>query len=791
VKVGLPRPLALVSALMLRSALMRRIGVGMALVAATLVLASSVVGSLSLSNTQAVERDLGEFDFGTQLPVALKPGSVVPVVDLAATAAAVVVSSGDLRLTEQPQQRLAFVEADWQANPFPLRYELVSGRWPQSPGEVATSRPVSGTVHVLGDVPLRVVGQLLDRYDRHGFTVAAGLGTWSSWHVADLSIRFPNTLASPTYLWSGDADAGLDVLTEVAAKHGVNAEDARGQMSGLLLEREQYLATDKATAAKRFPLVLGFPVAIVPLLAGVICGGLAARWSRRVSTQLQQIGVPQPLTVASRILATLMATVAGAVVGCVVAAVAGWALRPLLDAAANQPLAPFAIGWGDMMLVLAGSLIGSLIGMFSSGLVRAAKGVRFGAKSRRVAAGIASLGLVSQLAGPDDGIAMTVTYSLLAVTVSLLSPDVLTLLLESTKRRGMSTQLGAAMLMPRQGFVAALLAPLTLVISLSGGAIAITAGQLTAANAQLTASIPPGFAVLRTLDTSSPVPASIRTRFEEVTGLSNPVVSWGAGMKDLSRGFQGEPRLFSSVTDIERWLGHPLTAEQATALQSGALGLFGPAEGKVAISPAEGRWVDMTHVQIEAPKEWAANYGGILLEPAVNRLRLNRVNEEITYASVSVDQQISVADAAARLGIDPGYIVFNKSPAPYSLPSSFRWALAALCVVAAGLMMILVTGQAKALRPQLAALKAIGIPQAWIAQVHGFQVSLVCLTCGVLGLGVVAGGNLILWVATPNALVPAASPLSLLVVVAITLVGALAGMISGLLTLRSSERSVF
>lgn len=785
------RPLGLVSALMMRSALMRRIGVAMALVAAALVLASSVVGSLSLANSQAAERDLGEFEFGAQLPVALTPGSAIPRVDMTATASAVLVSSGDLRVTEQPQTRAAFIETNWQANPLPLRYQLVSGRWPRSAGEVATSAPVGASVHVLGDVAVQVVGEVVDRYDRHGFTIAAAPGTWSSWHVADLSTRFPNTLATATYLWIGDRDAGLDALALVAAKHGMSAASARGQMSGLLLERDQYLATDKATAAKRFPLVLGLPVAIVPLLAGVICGGLAARWSRRVAKQLQQIGVPDRLTVSARMLATLAATSAGVLTGCVVAAGAGLAVRPALDAAANQPLAPFAIGWGDMILVLAGSLVGTSIGMLSSGLVKVAKAVRFGARPRRVAAGIAALSLVSQFPGPDDGIAMTVTYSLFAMTVALLSPDVLTLLIESTKRRGMATQLGAAMLNPRQGFVAALLAPLTLVISLSGGAIAITAGSLAAANAQLTASIPPGFAVLRTLDASKPVPSSIRSRFEEVTGLSNPVVSWGAGIEDLPRGFDGEPRLFSSLADIERWLGHPLTTQQATALESGALGLFAPAEGKVAISPVEGRWVDLEPVQIDAPKEWAANYGGILLEPAVSRLRLKKVNEEIIYSSVSADQQISVADAAARLGIEPGYIVFNKLPVPYSLPDSFRWALAALCVVAAGLMVILVTGQARAMRPQLGALKAIGVPQSWIAQVLGFQVALVCLTSGVLAGGVVVGGNLILWAATPDALVPRPDPLSLVVVAAVTVVGALAGMGSGLMTLRSSERSVF
>lgn len=105
-------------------------------------------------------------------------------------------------------------------------------------------------------------------------------------------------------------------------------------------------------------------------------------------------------------------------------------------------------------------------------------------------------------------------------------------------------------------------------------------------------------------------------------------------------------------------------------------------------------------------------------------------------------------------------------------------------------MVILVTGQARAMRPQLGALKAIGVPQSWIAQVLGFQVALVCLTSGVLG-GVVVGGNLILWAATPDALVPRPDPLSLVVVAAVTVVGALAGMGSGLMTLRSSERSVF
>ncbi|MEZ5202139.1 MAG: hypothetical protein R2742_12890 [Micropruina glycogenica] len=103
----------------------------------------------------------------------------------------------------------------------------------------------------------------------------------------------------------------------------------------------------------------------------------------------------------------------------------------------------------------------------------------------------------------------------------------------------------------------------------------------------------------------------------------------------------GEPRLFSSLADIERWLGHPLTTQQATALESGALGLFAPAEGKVAISPVEGRWVDLEPVQIDAPKEWAANYGGILLEPAVSRLRLKKVNEKSsTHPSLQTNKYL-------------------------------------------------------------------------------------------------------------------------------------------------------
>ena len=331
---------------------------------------------------------------------------------------------------------------------------------------------------------------------------------------------------------------------------------------------------------------------------------------------------------------------------------------------------------------------------------------------------------------------------------------------------------------------------LTLVTSVAGGSLAIAIGQLTAASAGLTAQVPAGYAVLRSWQEAAPVPANVRDRFEELVGGAKPIVTWGVELGDTPRGFQGQPRLFNSVADVERWIGNPLTAEQSEALDGGAIGLPRQPDGQVAINPSKGEWVELNAIEIAMPVELAANYGGVVLEPATRTLGLAKVSQELTYVGLSPDQETLLPEAATRAGIDPAYIVYYRAPKAYTLPDSFVWALSSLAAVSGVLMFGLTTSQAKALRPQLAALDAIGIPRIWVTKVLSTQVWLISFTCGVLSLMAVLVGNLLVWFATPEALVPLADPVSLAVVGVVTLIGSLAALPAGLLALRPAERAV-
>lgn len=789
-RVNGSRPGLVLTRLMVRSTLLRRLGLAAGVVAALLMVASSVVSALSLTNQQAIERDLGMFDYATQVPVNLAPGAGLPLRPdrLPASRTAVTVTSLDLQLIERPGERPAYVESDWPHNPLPDRYLLVAGRWPASPGEVALSAEFTGVVHVLGGVPLTVVGQVVDRFDRSRLTMLAGEGTWASWRIDNLAKRFPLTGAGPTYLWSGDPDPALDALAAAAADSVEAPDSVRREMTALLFDRQVYLEADKASAADRFPLVLGLPIVAIPVLAGGLVGAAVGRWSRRITAQLTQIGVSGRLAAAAKVAATSGALFVAAVGGAVVGGGISWPVRPLLDLAANQPLAPFAVAWGDVALVIGGLVVGGLVGL--------APPLRLpdrmlGPRVRRGTAGVVALGLVSQLPGPDDGVAMTITYSLLAVLVALLSPELLGWLSGRVGVRSAAAKLGVAMLEPRHRFAATTMVILTALTSMAGGSVAIASGQLTAASEKLVGPIPVGYVLLRSQAATDPVPKSVRQPFEGLLGVSDPLETWGVDGDEFPEGIQGEARLLDSQADFEEWIGHSLTADQAATLADGAIAVAHPPDGPVSIEVGGGRWIEFDSVVVDMPKELAENYGGFLLAPAVAELKLGRVAHELAYVGLTPAQEALLPGAAARLGFEPAYLVIPRTPAAYAMPQSFVWALVALCLVAAVVMVGLVMTQAKALRPRLAALNAIGLPRGWVSRVLSTQVWLVAGVSGGLSLVTVLVGNLLAWVATPEAIVPLADPLALGIVVAIPLVASVVAMPAGLLTLRPGERTVY
>lgn len=101
------------------------------------------LSSLSLTAQQIADRDLGRFGAtaGYGL-VRLAPGSDEPAVmlrDAAVAAGAddatVVLVATDLEMASQ-SMGITLLETDWRAAPFPARFRLLAGRWPESAGEV-------------------------------------------------------------------------------------------------------------------------------------------------------------------------------------------------------------------------------------------------------------------------------------------------------------------------------------------------------------------------------------------------------------------------------------------------------------------------------------------------------------------------------------------------------------------------------------------------------------------------------------------------------------------------------
>lgn len=193
--------------------------VAIVFVAALLVMAMFVtLRTLSLSGEQVADNELGRFGakVGYGSGVSLLPGDDTFLADLrsrvrdaGATDAEIVLSATDVQLNTTPARNVTALETDWTSRPYPERYELLSGRWPSRPGEVAVTEPgdvrtpVGKTLTVLGDVRLKVVATVDDRA-ADTTNLLLGPGTWAGLDPA-LSKGFPVLTAQMDVMWAGRA----------------------------------------------------------------------------------------------------------------------------------------------------------------------------------------------------------------------------------------------------------------------------------------------------------------------------------------------------------------------------------------------------------------------------------------------------------------------------------------------------------------------------------------------------------------------------------------------------------
>lgn len=273
--------------------------------AAVLVSLFVTVKAFALTAQQVDERDLGRFDARVELATR-EPPDLAGLLRAGGRDVTFALTSLDVRPSVVDPPLTRYVETDWNATPFPARFALTGGRWPQHAGEVVVTAATGSSLAVPHGT-LQVVGTVRDTYSGWN-TILAAPGTFPT-------ISGDGVSATASVYWNGPAAAGAALGGPVVVR------GTRQPQSWI----------------ERHPLAYRIPALALPVLTVLAISGLTGAWSRRTRTLLHSIGVRQ--TYAVGVAATTW-TIIWTALGVAAGAGIGLLVRPILARDRTEPLSP-------------------------------------------------------------------------------------------------------------------------------------------------------------------------------------------------------------------------------------------------------------------------------------------------------------------------------------------------------------------------------------------------------------------------------------------------------------------
>ncbi|MBB5958620.1 hypothetical protein FHS29_005228 [Saccharothrix tamanrassetensis] len=637
-----------------------------------------------LSGAQVVERDLGRFDTKADLSAVfgLTPGNADLVGTITSAArragasdAMVSVTSLDIRAAVLDPPVTKYVEADWAAGPFPERFSLVTGRWPERPGEVVLSGsmwPGGETVSVLaGNHTFRVVGTADDRYSDWE-TVLAGRGSFAGIGVAGVT-------AYATLYWGGKADR--DRVVE-AVGSAIGAPPA--ELTGGITDRRTELAREARSSVERFPLVHRIPALALPLLSVLTVLGLTRRRSSDSLAVLTSLGIPRPRAVAGVGLAITAWTMISTVLGVAAGVGLGVLARRIVARWKAEPLPELPGLWspvGQLLLITAAACLLAAVVLGPRRNRPAAT-----ALVRRCAA-IVTCGVIVFQVARLDGIpqAMLLTGTI-GVAVLLAAPDLVGGVIGRLPGTGARLRLGRQRLLHNRGRAVAAVAVLTAVLAAPVALLTLVATDAATQEARSVPLVPPHQVVLSGVGgfTQPPPPEAVEAVTRRVDFAQPPI------RLRLAEGVLA----VDTPEEAGRLTNRPLTTAEAELLRGG---------GVLA-------WNDLE-------PSWRATQRDVLLTGTARGLGLPLTDGGIVFTGVPDADAVAAQQAILDARLDHGLVGVHEAPSPPFVPTTFYAAVAGLALVALLATMAVARSQVGTLRTYLGRLITIGLPSRWARQV--------------------------------------------------------------------------
>lgn len=714
--------------------------------------------AFSLTSDQVAERDLGRFDTRTELAAAqLTPGRA-GIGDAAERAAreagahqsAIVLESLDVTLTGERSPLVAYREASWSDNLFPDRYSLAGGRWPVAAGEAVITSELAPRVSggalsaFAGNLELRIVGQVRDRYATDGAIVLAGPGTWQSLDGDVLAAKHPETWAMPV-LYSAGAEAGA-----------LDRELRRVPALGETVVRTHGELANQRSWVERVPLAFKVPSIVLPLLCVVAVFTLAGRWRRRRTLALRSLGVSSRAATLALCLACALSCLAGALGGIAIGALLGAALRPLAQLAATRPLSPYAdvVGPAARIVVVAGiGCFGATVAALSRdgwaplrALASPAPRPSAPGTLRHVAATAAGAVAVWQLVGLSDlSEAVLLTASLTAVA-ALTAPEIVAFVLPRLRWRGARGRLARSQMQADTGRVAAVAALVAATLGPASASVVLMETSAATDEAARLSLAAPGQILMVGANPLEGPPERLAGAVVRAAGSGRqPIRVETVETEDRRAVLSGVDGSILAVHDVraaETLNNGPLEPDQRRALLAGGAMLWREgARDRATVSVIAGLDESGEEPRGTMPlasgrfqANWSQWGAALTLIPTAKRLGLPLSHTAVVLAPVGAADARRAEEVAQELGYSSRFVMTNTPTSPAELPLAYWAAAIGLCSLLLLTLLALTRAQAAALRGYLSGLVALGISPRWAGSVLRIELAVSTGIGAVLGL---------------------------------------------------------
>lgn len=725
--------------------------------AASILCMWSLVQGLTLSQAQVADRDVGRSDgfVGYGLFQSLKPGMTLPteaaILDAAhfggATKAFVMLSSAGVQLSSA--QRIGVTatvtmwEGPWTTLPFPKRFRLQSGRWPERPGEVVlvdgTDLPFApGSSRILGDVSaMKIVGRADDRFNRAP-SLLASPGTWALLPARRLS-GYPALSTQPVLFWEGGAaESIVRRVSEVAV-----ASSLRSEFEDSVFTRASLLHRRPRSSAAQAPAGYLIPAILMPPLTILFVVGLLRRRATKTIERLVSVGASRPVATWGLAIGAGGWFILGSLLGGLFGYIIGVASSTPVATHRGRPQGPIGTPWSalalhELLVVLslaAAGIVWSRREWFGS----TPKSRRSAVHVRRVTGILtifAAVLLVARLKSPVDGMVLTAVVLVAAV---ILVPDIVDWTLGHFVRwnQGPRSRLASRRMLAERSRVVALCQVAVVVLGSAVSYLMLLDSLIQTAGSRTSSAVSPGQVLTQDPGFAlKPAPLAVQRLVSQHPLARNAT---RIELKSIAE-VDGE-RIDMSVTsvdgqmvlaadderDVAAILGMVnLTEMQTRVFRSGGLivrddaSVVG-ADGQIQlVVQRNGRHTDVSLSSTRAtfPRvDWLLGRIGILRSATVRQHGWPLTSIGTLFVGVGSDGPAKIRGAVIAAGLDPSAVMIYRRP-PDPIPPTI------LTITGFGLALISIlaiwaaaVAQGRALQGYVGRLMSLGLRPRWCRQV--------------------------------------------------------------------------